>query len=514
MAENQKKKEDELLELIDLAPLPELVDEEITVGLDGVLDALPVVSDEMTTDDDDTQILPDKDLPTDTYADETWTGEDVSALDAGIIDMQEIVTDLDEAATDADDSTDTAPMDEWLDDLETDVSEIDGGEEGPLTDDIYEIDTANWANLDDDMADDAVEDESIFDTMKRLDLSIDEEIVPPKETKRSPKDAEEVFYLGPNNGDLQAVLFHDGLPIGVGDGLYLSGADQMLHAVTSATLGDMVGTSLAGKKGTLFIGTASQGAFRTADRYRTFHPINRWFTEGLSRDESMRINTCSTAFYVAGQNTKNGFRLLGWTGEGQLYSSLDYGDTWTGPLLKGRSCEALKASAASDQVLVLAASRTEVGVLLFTRDLASFTVIPLPPELADHCTPSNTNFDVAAEVIAVGVDIPGIPLFISSDRGNNWQIIETITGVTALVIDPDEPNWLAAAVVQRDGDTAVCISDDRGKSWQQVFTQNSKRDQRCLINALVLSNDGARSLIALTEGDAYLIVFDQKERTH
>lgn len=507
-----KKPKDTLEDFIELESLPDLVDDEETVGLDSVLDSEAVKPEEISDNDDEGPLLETIEYDI-TFEDESWTEDDESALDAGLIDMNDMVTDLDDATDETPLDADATYIDDWFDDVDDTPPAIDDGEEGPLTDEVFDIDTAKWADLEDEQSAED-EDESIFETMKRLELSIEEESSTLSSDERQ-RDELDVFYIGPTNGELQAVLFQDGVPVGVGDTVYLSGADQMLYAITSMDLSDISATSLTGKKGALFIGTATQGAYRVADRCRTYSSINSWFTEGLKSDDSVQINTCSTSFNVTGQETEDGFRLLGWTGEGQLYASFDDGETWTGPLLKGRSCGAVKASrCGGNQVLVLASSKTEVGVLLLSHDLEQFIPLALPSRLKKHLTPSNAVFDVASDVMAVGIDIPGVPLYISSDAGESWKAIKAVTDVTALVIDPDEPNWIAVALAKRDGTSAVVISEDRGRTWKRVFTRDPRRDKSCRITALSLNNRGALSLIALTEGGAYLITFDQKELTH
>ena len=505
---DKKKPQDSLENFIELEPLPELIDEDDTIELESVLEPISTDADPLSVDDDDAR-LPESVEHDIAFDDEAWTEDDESALDVGLIDMNDMVTDLDDAAEETSSDEGMAEMNDWFEDIDDTPSVSDDGEEGPLSDENFDIDTAKWANLEDEQTEEE-EDESIFDTMKRLDLSIEEG----PHSLSDDRDEVEAFYIGPSNGELKAVIFQDGVPVGVGDTLYLSGADQMLYAITSMELSDISATSLTGKKGALFIGSATQGAFRVVDRCRSYSPINSWLTAGLNRDESVRINTCSTSFNVAGQETDYGFRLLGWTGEGQLYASLDDGETWTGPLLRGRSCESIKASRRGNRVLVLASSKTEVGVLLSSYDLARFVPLQLPKRLMKHLTPSNAVFDVASDVMAVGVDLPGVPLFISSDAGMTWNILDAITGVTSLVIDPDEPSWMAVAIAERDGTSAVSISEDKGKTWRRVFTRDPRKDQRCRIIALSLNNRGAPSLIALTEGGAYLITFDRKELTH
>lgn len=506
----KKKPQDTLDDFIELESLPDLVDDEDTVGLNSVLDNESTEPEKISVNDDEGR-LPEPMEHDIAFDDEPWTENNESALDAGLVDMNDVITALDDATDETPSDADATDIDDWFDDIDDAPSTIDDGEEGPLTDDMFDIDTAKWANLEDEQSAED-ENESIFETMKRLELSIGEEDSLRLDERH--RDEFDVFYIGPTNGEIQAVLFLDGVPVGVGDTVYLSGADQMLYAITSMDLSDISATSLTGKKGALFIGTATQGAFRVADRCRTYSSINSWFTEGLKSDDSVQINTCSTSFDITGQETNNGFRLIGWTGEGQLYASLDDGETWTGPLLKGRSCEIVKASPRGDQVLVLASSKTEAGVLLSSCDLKQFIPLELPSHLMQHLTPSNAVFDVVSEIMVVGVDLPGVPLYISSDAGESWKALETITGVTALVIDPDEPNWIAAAWTERDGISAVAVSEDRGKTWKRVFTRDPIRDKQCRISALSLNNRGALSLIALTEGGAYLITFDQKELTH
>ena len=73
-AKKKKRSEDELQDLIDLEQLPDLVDEEVTVGIDGVLDELTADSNEVSTGEDvDPHIVPDTNLPPEDYADDPWS---------------------------------------------------------------------------------------------------------------------------------------------------------------------------------------------------------------------------------------------------------------------------------------------------------------------------------------------------------------------------------------------------------------------------------------------------------
>jgi hypothetical protein len=59
------------------------------------------------------------------------------------------------------------------------------------------------------------------------------------------------------------------------------------------------------------------------------------------------------------------------------------------------------------------------------------------------------------------------PLLCSFDSGASWRAIERLTGVTAVAVDPDEPNRIAAAVHDPERDLGtVHVSDDQGRSWK------------------------------------------------
>ena len=511
-----KDRLDELAEFIDLEALPELVEDDTSstvVDISGTLD----IEDESVTEDDEGSVDDAVTIDHD-YSDDGWTDDAISSesgsVDISVLDDVVVDLDADEASEDTEDSK--AFLDNLVDDTELAGDDADNGAEGPMTSEVYEIDVTAFEPLDD--GDDS-DSEDIFETMSRLELTLDPEKDDDVSSESAPLISEgnaEVSFIGPNVGEVYAATFHRGAPIGVGDGMYVLGADQMLHEVPLSGLQDMVATSVVGHREALFVGTTCQGAFVSVDRGRSVHAINSWYTQGLDKGDSMRSGAYSTAFTLAGQSGANGFRLLGWTGEGQLYSSTDDGESWEGPLLKGWRCETLRTEKNGDVAVVLAVSRSSSGTLLSTRDFESFHPLTLPASLSSVMTTANAVFDVAPGVVAAGMSVPGSPLFLSFDEGNTWHQAKGVTGITALVIDQEASDWIAVAVTGRGGAPTICISENRGKNWREVCALPAPATVRkhSPITSLVLKDDGFRALVALTENGVYMVHPDQKKMTH
>jgi hypothetical protein len=503
----------ELESLIDLDELPELVEDDSPAITIDLVDALDINEEPLM--DDGTVCEQDTISLEDDFSDDRWLVEDDNADEIiDLSDMNDIVVDMDSDEDKSDVGEGVPILSDLLDEGENPALEDDDENEGPITSEPFAIEPDQWDELDDDEE----FDEDIYATMTRLNLSFDaeEELQEPEEQTAPLRAGVDLSFIGPTLGVVSAALFHEGVPLGVGEGIYLSGADQMLHEVTPAGISDFLATSVAGKPGVLFVGTTRQGALRSRDRGHTIQPVNSWYTQGLETGDAMGSGACSTTFTIKGQDAPAGYRLFGWTGEGQLYCSVDDGDTWFGPLLKGRCCESLKVVKGSELAVVLASSRMKTGLLMKTWDMRHFEPLLLPLPLASQLTSTNAVFDVAPGMLVVGTALPGAPCYLSSDEGVKWTVLEGISGITALVVDQEAPDWMAAAITGRDGKAIIRVTEDRGKRWQTACEIEPPRlhEKPASVTSLVLKEDGSRSLIALTKNGAYLIVPDQKKLTH
>ncbi len=358
---------------------------------------------------------------------------------------------------------------DWFVDEDRVAADEDGGAEGPLSDDLLgAFDPGSWKRLDDGEED---EDEPVEDAMRRLGIALPvDEAEPERERERvSPGVVMDRQLLGPGDASATAVAVSGGAPLAVGEALYVLGADGALHPSRTA-LGDRAITVCAhGER--IFVGTESRGALRIDRVGCEPTPINGWLSMGLER--SAGLDRVYTSFAVKGQPlSSGGFRLLGLTGEGQLFFSDDDGRSWGGPL-SDAPCRAATPVEGGDELLVLSA-----GGRLLRGDPAadSWSELAMPRSLAGLRGGERVRLAATEGVVAATAGERDAPLVLSFDGGASWSEAESLAGVSAIALDPGEPSWIAAAVhrpAQRTG--SVRISSDGGHGWRTALVTSSRR---------------------------------------
>ena len=207
-------------------------------------------------------------------------------------------------------------------------------------------------------------------------------------------------------------------------------------AVTSGRISDIAVNPE--KKSEYYIASASGGVWKTSNAGTTFNPI--FDQQGSYSIGCITLDPNNPNIVWVGTGENNGQRSVGY-GDG-LYKSTDGGGSWTNVGLKN------------------------------SEHIARVIVHP------NH---SNTIY-VAAQgpLWSAGGDRG---LYKSTDGGNSWNIILKVdnhTGVTDLVMDPNDPDVLYAATYQRRRHVHSFISGgpgsglhksiDGGKSWEQLKT--------------------------------------------
>ncbi len=405
----------------------------------------------------------------------------------------------------------------------------DDGAEGPAGEDIYDLDKErdNWDSLGDE-TDDEDHEESTLEVMDRLGITL------PTFAKSELDSNVEVnlgllvdsLFLGPKEGMVAAATFVQGSPIAVGDGLFVPGADGMLHPVLSAQrLAEMQATSICIHDKTLFIGTQCGGAVATKDRGVGFQTLNSWYTSGLASDSQTLPEQLSTSFGILGQHTEGGFRLFGCTGEGQLFLSMDRGASWRGPLIRGH-CLDLSPVAGSSDLTALVDSQDHGIQLLRSRDLKKWDPLSLPDGFTLAVNKSTVCLAASTETMVIAAEDPEVDAYCSLDNGRTWGTIDGLKGVTALALDGEDPGWIAAAVHDESNNGGLLrISQDGGKHFKTVLktgevdqdnpsksVKEVNRDGRIL--DLILDVGRTHQVIAITQGGIYLVTLTRKGVSH
>jgi photosystem II stability/assembly factor-like uncharacterized protein len=318
----------------------------------------------------------------------------------------------------------------------------------------------------------------------------------------------------------------NGEPIAVGDGLFLLGADGMLHGTSgSKPFGDWLATAVCAHDKTVFVGTQTGGAYATGDQGVSFEPINGWSTldfSNSSRDSSQRV---STSFCLSGQETQQGFRLLGRTGEGQAFYSLDNGRSWTG-LMTPWPCLALAPVHGTFGLVALLDSSTGAS-LVRSDDLVNWHELAAPDNFINSASRGMVSIGASAETLVLGIDDPLAPLFCSLDGGRQWKQIKALRGVTAVAPDLENPGWMAAAAYQESRDLGVVrVTEDGGVSWQTVLITGESAPERELSSSkadsepinrvcdLIIDIRRNRQIFAVTRGGIYKVVLANRGVSH
>ncbi len=416
--------------------------------------------------------------------------------------------------------------DDWFVDDEELEGELDGDDaEGPLDDSNVDLNEhrANWDDLGDE-TDGGDADEEILDVMERLGIDLpgvqDDTNIDVAPGMR-PGVLLDRQFLGPAKGSLTAAAFAGGSPVAVGDGLFVLGADGMLHpTIESQRLGETVATSVCAHGESIFIGTRIGGALVTRDKGRTLTAINSWYTHGLGRDTRTSVDRLSTRFEIHGRTYQNGYRLIGRTGEGQVFVSTDEGRTWHGPLI-GDRCLALATVAGDGELVAIVDTAEQISLVKF-EGVEEVARLSIPESLANAVADGGVLLGAGVDTFMIAS--PPVMPHCSLDGGQTWSPVEGIGGVTALAFDPEDPGWIAAATHNSSqGLGVVRFSEDSGRNWSTAITLGGggstdpglPAEQRGRILQLVVDDEArARRVIAVTAHGLYQLTLARPGISH
>jgi hypothetical protein len=117
---------------------------------------------------------------------------------------------------------------------------------------------------------------------------------------------------------------------------------------------------------------------------------------------------------------------------------------------------------------------------------------------------------------------PTIPLFRTLDNGETWTAIEGIFDVTALAIDPEDPDFLVVGTFAKNREAArIQVSHDSGESWQTVLTIRPHRpgasedpEDACRVQELVVASGKTRKVLVRTNQGVYLVRLTRSDLAH
>ena len=364
--------------------------------------------------------------------------------------------------------------DDWFcgEDEQGSISSDDGAE-GPISSDPVQLEDERkfWDELSDEEADGLDEELESFETFG-VDFSEGEVDLGVRYSAGFVLDKQ---FLGPEDGGVTDVCFSAAAPIAVGEGLFVIGADGLFHGIRgSHWLEKVLATSVCAFDNKIFLGTKTEGAFITEDQGRTLTQINSWYTSGLATTTQAALERFSTAFYLTGQVIKEGYRLYGRAGAGQLFASDDFGETWRGPLIPGR-CRAMECvSGTQDLVAVLESPEASASIMRYD-GVRNWEKLNIPEVLQQSLIGGQISLAAHSSAVLVAVDDLSCPLFETRDLGKTWNSIASLKGVTSLAMDPDEPSWVVAATEDpADGRSTIHFSEDGGNTWQAVVVLNDE----------------------------------------
>lgn len=468
MTDKKKKSEPEL----DLDDLGVVVDDLPPLDGDAVDEADPADLADYLADFEDGDAGDEEDGTADPAADEETAAEladlEGSWIDDGVeapAEELDLGVEEEETGWSGEDSGEVPTLeDEWFVEDGDPVIAEDGGEEGPLDDELTEIDSSTWDELGDDIDDDDLE--PVEDVMDRLGIALPEEEVEerprPDKVRVDRGVVHERQFLGPIGARIHAVAVDGGAVVGAGEGIFVLGADGMLHHASAEVAGYCGSVSVFGNH--TFVGTEGAGAFRLGERDEDGTPINAWNTVWVAGKPVM--GRVTTSFEITGQPLDDGIRLLGRTGEGQLFASADLGLSWSGPLTDGK-CLAAAAVEGSTAVIALVRGSGAASRLVSSTDLVSWHRLETPALLEAVDQPGGARLAAADGTMLAAVDLPSAPLVCSFDGGQSWSERRELTDVTALAVDPGGTGWVAVATYDAERDLGlVRVSEDYGQSWK------------------------------------------------
>jgi hypothetical protein len=397
----------------------------------------------------------------------------------------------------------------FVSDDETSSAE-DEGLDGPEGSESYDLDDSKFASLEVNDNDDSIED--IFETMKRIDIALPDIEAESGDVDDLPLLHVSQSYLGPDHGSLTDARFFQGTPIGVGEQLYILGADCRFHAVLDSQEGPLEADSIAWYKDTIFIGTARRGVLVTHDMGRTLTPSNSWYTEGFIQRGAVSAE-CSTSFTVFGHFHPVRFCLIGRTGEGQLLVSEDFGASWRGLMLKG-CCAPIAVSTYSTGIFALTSDLSDTVSLYKSVDLEKWDNVPLPSKLSRLLSPLNGIVAAARKSVAVAAKYTR-SLYLSVDSGIHFTEIRCPAEITAILLNRESPDFIAVGVTSTDGCAHVLTTVDRGRTWSIALSvEPSGIHDKVEFSSLCANLGQDLRILTVSTVGAHLISFPIEETKH
>lgn len=388
--------------------------------------------------------------------------------------------------------------------------EEDGGEEGPIDEEIAQIDQSAWEDLD---GWEESEDESVEEMMERLGLTIGHE-----EEERTPGSVSfhmsvDVQYIGPKGGRAVALTSLGDSLVVVGDGVYMMGADGMVHEL--ATTPEIEATSVVGHREMTYIGTRRNGVVTLTGSDPRLRPLNDWYS--LDMQEPVKAGMIETSFSLVGHDLDGRLRLVGTDGSGRIFESLDEGATWKGPLDLGRC---LGIAPVGDTPQVIAAFQEGKNLSLrASEDLVSWTHVPISRPMEGFGTGPSMALAAATGTIALAPGEDDTGLFVTLDDGISWREARSLHRVSAVAIDPQDPSWLAAA--GRDpgsGLVAVRVSGDGGTTWNTAIILDEEREDEARgerrVEQLKVVSGSHRILYVVETGGVHQVTITSRHTSH
>jgi hypothetical protein len=328
-------------------------------------------------------------------------------------------------------------------------------------------------------------------------------------------------FLGPVEGRGFAGAFSGGKPVVVGEGMFVLAADELLHETSGAArLAVAEARSIFTSGRLIYVGTDYGGLFVTRDFGRTFELLNTWVGRGLASSDPKGLSNVPTSLRVLGQKYENGIRLLGLTGEGELLTTWEPEREWQGPFGLGR-CLAVCPVYGTQEVLLIATKANGAPRLLATRDFEDIEERALPQGMELLVGREPVLIAASGSTVLMGVDSSNTSAVVSGDRGATWRALPNLGRPTALLVDADNPSFLAVASWREDhGMAALHISEDRGARFYTVLVTGEESDSSSGVKGENRIRDLSshlgriRRILAVTEAGSYLVALSTDESTH
>lgn len=328
-------------------------------------------------------------------------------------------------------------------------------------------------------------------------------------------------FLGPMEGRGVAGAFSGGKPVVVGEGMFVLAADGLLHETAGAArLAVAEASSIFTHGRLIYVGTDYGGLFVTRDFGRTFELLNHWVGRGLASSVANVLSNIPTSLRVMGQRCADGIRLLGLTGEGELLTTWEPEGEWQGPFGLGR-CLAVCPVDGTQEVLLMATKANGAPRLLSTRDFEHIEERPLPQGLGLQVARESLLIAASGSTVLMGVDASNTSAVVSGDGGNTWRALTHLGRPTALLVDSDNPSFLAVASWREEhGMGALHISEDRGTRFYTVLVTGENSDSSSAVRGehrirnLSLHLGRIRRLLAVTEAGTHLVALSTDESAH